>query len=81
MARGSSPSGQISVTAFWSLLKPMLVGCLPLGLPVAIVVYVLTRRAALFFRETRRKKLMDKARSIREAAKDIAGRKDMSQNA
>lgn len=40
------------------LLKPMLVGGVPLGICVAIVFYLITRRLAIFFHHARQKKLM-----------------------
>jgi uncharacterized protein (DUF2062 family) len=57
----------------WSpLLKPMTVGGAILGIPTGLVSYFITRRAAGFFREARRRKMLARARAVREAAK--AGR-------
>lgn len=43
-------------------LKPMAVGALPVGLPIAIVLYFLTRWAVVAFRNQRRKLLAERAR-------------------
>jgi len=72
----ASSIGSLSWTQFtaaldeiWTpLLKPMVVGGVPLGTMFALIAYFLTRRASVFFRESRRKRLMNKARSVREAA-------------
>ncbi|WP_040672214.1 DUF2062 domain-containing protein [Nitratireductor indicus] len=43
-------------------IKPMTVGCVPLGLFFGLVFYFLTRWATLAFREQRRKRLAERAR-------------------
>jgi uncharacterized protein (DUF2062 family) len=60
------------------LLYPMMIGGIILGTIVALPVYVITRRAALIFREARRDKLMAKAAEIREHAKATAVEKASS---
>lgn len=62
-----------AMEAIWSpILMPMLIGGCLLGPFVAIPAYFLTRRAALLFRESRRNKLLDKAKAIRDRAKQSA---------
>jgi len=52
----------LALTKIWEpLLKPMLVGGVPLGICVAIVFYIVTRRLAIFFHAARQKKLLNKA--------------------
>ncbi len=43
-------------------LKPMTVGSIPLGIGVALIFYLLTRSAAVTFKEQRRKRLAERAR-------------------
>ncbi|MEM7302805.1 MAG: DUF2062 domain-containing protein [Pseudomonadota bacterium] len=50
------------------LIKPMLVGGIPLGIISAGIAYFLTRRATIYFRESRRQKLLEKARAVKLAA-------------
>ncbi|MEM9734885.1 MAG: DUF2062 domain-containing protein [Pseudomonadota bacterium] len=59
--------------AIWTpILWPMLVGGCLLGPLVAVPLYFLTRRAAALFRESRRTKMMEKAKAIRDRAKQSA---------
>jgi uncharacterized protein (DUF2062 family) len=52
-------------------LLPMAIGSIPVGLAVALVFYVITRYAAVAFREQRRKRLAERARR-RAAAGDLS---------
>lgn len=54
-------------------VKPMAVGALPIGIPVALIFYLVTRWAAVAFREQRRKLLAERAR--RRAAAQSYGAK------
>ena len=59
------------LAAIWEpVFLPMLLGSVPWGLLVAVVIYWLTYRAALVFREARRDKLMAKAARIRDQMKE-----------
>ena len=59
------------LAAIWEpVFFPMLIGGAPWGILVGIVCYMLTYRAALVFRESRRNKLMAKAARIRDAVKE-----------
>ena len=64
--------GSAAMTALsniWNpILYPMLVGGMIVGPLVTIPLYILTIRAALMFRESRRDKLMAKAAEIKERA-------------
>ncbi len=72
----------IAADEIWSpLLKPMLVGGMILGSFFGGIFYFLTRRATALFRESRRVKLMDKARKIQEAAHALATSHDLGQKA
>ncbi len=57
------------------VLYPMMIGGLVVGTLFAIPAYILTRRAALMFRESRRDKLMRKAAEIRDRATRLAADK------
>lgn len=63
------------------IIYPMLVGGLIIGPLVGVPIYFLTRRAALIFRESRRKKLMAKATQLRDRAKEMAGAQNLPNNA
>lgn len=61
--------------AIWEpVFYPMLLGGAPWGLLTAAIVYALTYRAALAFREARRDKLMARAKRMRDRALDAAHR-------
>ncbi len=68
-------SAQTALSNIWyPVLHPMLIGGMLIGPMVAVGVYFLTRRGALLFRESRRNKLMVKAKEIRDKAKSMAER-------
>lgn len=51
------------LTQLWGpVLKPLTVGCIPLGLAFALLFYGLTRWAVVAFREQRRRRLAERAR-------------------
>jgi hypothetical protein len=53
----------LDFVALWgTLIKPMLVGAVPLGLAFALGVYFLTRSATVAFRDRRRERLAERAR-------------------
>ncbi|WP_157015257.1 DUF2062 domain-containing protein [Mesorhizobium xinjiangense] len=53
----------LEFSQIWApLIKPMTVGCLPLGLLFALVFYLATRWATIAFREQRQKRLAAKAK-------------------
>lgn len=54
------------------ILYPMLIGGAIVGTLVSVPIYLLTRRAAGVFRESRRERLMRKATEIRDRAKQLA---------
>ena len=59
------------LAAIWEpVFWPMMLGGIPWGLLVAVIVYWLTYRAALMFREARRDKLLAKAARIRDQMKE-----------
>jgi hypothetical protein len=62
----------------WPLIKPMLVGALPVGLIAGSIVFVLVHRTVMAYQTSRRLRLQDRAR-IRtderaEAAEAVSGR-------
>ena len=58
------------LAAIWEpVFFPMLIGGLPWGLLVFVVMYALTYKTALTFRDARRTKLMRQAASIRDEAR------------
>ena len=62
--------------AIWDpVLWPMLVGGSIMGIVLAVPMYLAIRHFAMMFRENRRNRLMDKAQSIRDRAKAVAGPK------
>ncbi|WP_144862803.1 DUF2062 domain-containing protein [Mesorhizobium sp. J18] len=68
----------LEFTELWQpLLKPMTIGCIPLGILFGLVAYALTRRAAIAFRKERRRRLAERARRKASAqtfsAKTVAG--------
>lgn len=55
--------GHMEFSRLWEpFLKPMVVGAIPLGLSVALILYLLTRWSVITFREQRRKRLAERAR-------------------
>ena len=64
-----APSGldhQVLARSFhdiWPLIKPMMVGAIPIGLIAASVVFVLVHRMVMAYQTARRLKLQDRARS------------------
>ncbi|MCB1418099.1 MAG: DUF2062 domain-containing protein [Notoacmeibacter sp.] len=56
------------------VIKPMVIGCIPIGIAFAAGFYLLTRWAVNGFREQRRKRLADRARkrAAKAAARDQA---------
>lgn len=68
----------LALAKIWGpLLKPMVVGGVPLGLCVAIVFYIVTRRLAVFFHAARQKKLMEKAAKAGNTSKQFSVKDDM----
>ncbi len=66
-----------AVADIWQpLLKPMVIGGVPLGLVVGMFFYFVTRRAAKFFHVTRQQKLMRKATEIRNKASRLGTKND-----
>lgn len=63
------------------ILYPMLIGGMIVGPLVTIPLYLLTKRAALMFRESRRDKLMTKAAEIKAKAQAAAASAHQGQNA
>jgi uncharacterized protein (DUF2062 family) len=63
------------------ILYPMLVGGMIVGPLVTIPLYLLTKRAALIFRESRRDKLMTKAAEIKAKAQAAATSHHQGQSA
>ena len=63
------------------LLKPMIVGGIPLGILVGLLFYFTTRRLAVFFHAARQKKLLAKANEMRKRASSLAGKEDMAHRA
>lgn len=54
------------LTGIWDpIIKPMLVGSVPVGVSVAIVIYIITRWLAVNFKNTRQKRLALKAEQIK----------------
>ena len=51
------------------ILKPMTVGSIPVGIGIALLFYIVTRSAAIGFREQRRKRLAERARRRAKAQK------------
>jgi len=68
------------VSIWTPILYPMLVGGTLLGLVVSTIIYFLTKRAAMIFRESRRDKLMAKAAEIKARATAVVP-KPQGQNA
>ncbi|MEO0546477.1 MAG: DUF2062 domain-containing protein [Pseudomonadota bacterium] len=65
-----------ALDAIWTpILWPMLVGGTLIGPFFAVPIYFITRRAAILFRESRRNKLMAKAKALQERAVALAERK------
>lgn len=57
------PLWSMHFTELWEpFLKPMAVGSLPVGLPVALILYFVTRWAVVTFRMQRRRLLAERAR-------------------
>ncbi len=50
----SSDAFASAFDAIWPLFKPMLVGSLPLGLPIAIISYFVLKRVVIAYQEKRR---------------------------
>ncbi len=77
--------GTAAMTALgniWTpILYPMLVGGMVVGPLVTIPLYLLTKRAALMFRESRRNKLMTKAAEIKAKAQAAATSQHQGQSA
>ena len=74
MLRGKTPKGAIdlsggifqsSLDKLWPILKPMTLGCLPVGLALALLSYVLVRPMVEAYKHRRRRQLQ--LRSGREA--------------
>ncbi|MEL6946215.1 MAG: DUF2062 domain-containing protein [Pseudomonadota bacterium] len=58
-----------ALEAIWTpILFPMLVGGVLIGPIFAVPIYFITRRGAIMFRESRRNKLMAKAKALRQLA-------------
>ncbi len=55
------------------IIMPMMIGSVPLGILFGILSYIITRKAALIFKNARSKRLAAKAKAAR-AAQDIADR-------
>lgn len=52
------------IASLWDpVIKPMSVGAVPLGVVVAIIIYLLTRWAAVKFRHARQKQLAERAKA------------------
>lgn len=49
------------------VLKPLTIGCIPIGLVFALLFYALTRWATIGFREDRRRRLAERAKRRAEA--------------
>ncbi len=57
------------IVSIWDpVLKPMTVGAIPLGIGVGLIVYLITRWAAIAFQISRRRKLAEKARQLKKRA-------------
>ncbi len=53
----------MELESLWGpLIKPMLIGAVPVGIAFALVFYVVTRWAVIVFRDQRRKRLAERAR-------------------
>lgn len=63
------------------ILFPMLVGGMIVGTLVAVPLYLITRRTAALFRESRRNKLITKAAEIRERAQQMSKPIDLASGA
>ncbi len=64
------------IDAMWEpVIKPMAVGSIPIGTMVAIIFYLVTRWAAIKFRQTRLKRLSERAQE-RSSVPPKAGRAD-----
>lgn len=64
------------IAALWDpVIKPMSVGAIPLGVVVAIIIYLLTRWGAVKFRHARQKRLAERA-SIRSNGAGRTGAAD-----
>jgi hypothetical protein len=59
-----------SLDAVWPLMKPMLVGAIPLGLAGGAIIYVVVYQAIIAFRAVRRERI---AARFRERNGDLAG--------
>ena len=54
------------LASIWSpIIKPMLVGSIPVGVSVSVIVYVITRWLAVKFRDSRQRRIAMKAAEIR----------------
>ena len=60
------------------LLKPMLFGGILIGMSVAIIFYILTRRLAIFYHASRQKKLMKRAAMTRRPTSRFVAKDDMA---
>ncbi len=66
-----------AIAEIWQpLLKPMVIGGMPLGLTIGLLFYIITRRAARFFHAARQQKLMRKATEIRKKAGQLSTKND-----
>ncbi len=68
-----------AINDIWEpILYPMMIGGFIIGPLVGFIVYMITKRGALLFREKRRNKLMAKAALIRDRARAASENKAMS---
>lgn len=65
---GFSGLWELMLSIWEPVLKPMTVGAIPLGTAFALAAYLLTRWGAVAFQISRRKKLSEKARMLKERA-------------
>lgn len=69
----------VAVSEIWQpLLKPMMIGGIPLGASAAIIFYIVTRRLAIFYHANRQKKLMKRAASMHNQPGGFATKDDVA---
>ena len=55
--------GANAVDVVWPVIKAMSVGSLPVGIPVAFVIYLIVRKMARIYQKSRLKMLTDRAKT------------------